>query len=77
VKHANATHVAVRLNWSKDDLDVSVTDDGVGGDMSSGGHGLIGIRERAAACGGTAEAGPRTGGGFEVRARLPYLAGVS
>jgi signal transduction histidine kinase len=77
VKHANATHVAVRLTWSKDDLDVSITDDGVGGGLSAGGHGLIGIRERASACGGTAEAGPRAGGGFEVRARLPYLAGVS
>ena len=77
VKHARATQVAVRLKWSTDELELTITDDGVGGDTSSGGHGLVGIRERAAACGGTADAGPLARGGFEVRARLPYLEGVS
>lgn len=78
VKHARASHVAVRLNWSTTELDVSVVDDGLGPTATvAGGHGLVGIRERAAACGGTADAGPRAGGGFEVRARLPYSKGVS
>ncbi|MFI6155130.1 sensor histidine kinase [Kitasatospora sp. NPDC051170] len=36
-----------------------------------GGHGLIGMRERAAMCGGTLTAGPLTTGGFRVHARLP------
>ena len=76
VKHARATQVAVRLRWTPTGLELSITDDGVGGDVSSGGHGLVGIRERAAACGGTAQAGPLAGGGFEVRARLPCLEGV-
>ena len=77
VKHARAQHVAVRLNWSADELEVSVVDDGQGPQATvAGGHGLVGIRERAAACGGTAEAGPRPGGGFEVRARLPCPEGV-
>ncbi|MEU4287400.1 histidine kinase [Kribbella sp. NPDC026596] len=77
VKHARATQVAVRLKWSTDEVELSITDDGVGGEAAPGGHGLVGIRERAAACGGTAEAGPLSGGGFEVRARLPCLEGVS
>ncbi|TCN37275.1 signal transduction histidine kinase [Kribbella orskensis] len=77
VKHARAQHVTVRLDWSADELEVSVIDDGQGPLATvAGGHGLVGIRERAVACGGTAEAGPRPGGGFEVRARLPCPEGV-
>ncbi|ETK33005.1 histidine kinase [Microbispora sp. ATCC PTA-5024] len=74
VKHAGATHAGVELTWQDDTLMIDVTDDGHGGEASlpSGGNGLIGIRERAVACGGTAVAGPRTDGpGFHVRVRLP------
>jgi signal transduction histidine kinase len=42
----------------------------VGGGRDAG-HGIIGMRERAAAVGGWVSAGPRGGGGFQVLAELP------
>jgi len=49
-----------------------VVDDGGGvQDGNGGGHGLIGMRERAAVFGGDVEAGAGAEGGYEVRARLP------
>ncbi|MFE9634443.1 sensor histidine kinase [Streptomyces sp. NPDC006463] len=71
VKHAGASAVEVALEYGARALTVRVTDDGRGPGPSSGGHGLIGIRERAAAHGGTAEAGPGPEGqGFSVRVVL-------
>jgi signal transduction histidine kinase len=77
VKHADAHTVTVQLSRLVDELEVAVTDDGRGAHAVSrrGGHGLVGIRERAAAHGGSAAAGPGTGGrGFEVRVRIPLSA---
>ncbi|MFE3645612.1 sensor histidine kinase [Streptomyces sp. NPDC059169] len=78
VKHAGANRVEVRLLWCDDGLEVTVVDDGrgAGKNLPSGGNGLVGLRERAAACGGSATAGPRRDRrpGFEVRARLPLSA---
>ncbi|MFG1948841.1 sensor histidine kinase [Nonomuraea sp. NPDC048826] len=74
VKHADATRADIRLTWEEDTLMIDVTDDGRGSGraLPSGGHGLIGIRERAAACGGTATAGPRRDApGFHVSTRFP------
>ncbi|MGW6708180.1 sensor histidine kinase [Streptomyces sp. NPDC054956] len=73
VKHAGARRVAVRLHHAPGELAITVTDDGRGpAPGGSGGHGLIGIRERAAAHGGTAVCGPRMDGqpGFELRVVL-------
>ncbi|MCY0934426.1 histidine kinase [Streptomyces sp. H34-S4] len=78
VKHAGASAVSVRLEYGERELTVTVTDDGRGPGTGSsvpqarrGGHGLIGIRERAAAHGGTARSGPGPDGtGFEVRVVL-------
>ncbi|MEU9301183.1 histidine kinase [Streptomyces sp. NPDC048269] len=72
VKHAGARRVAVRLHHAREELTVTVTDDGRGpAGGGAGGHGLIGVRERAAAHGGSVEAGPGPGGrGFSVRVAL-------
>lgn len=72
IRHANASRADVRLTWEDEVLTVEITDDGAGTAPGSAGNGLIGIRERAAACGGTAVAGPRSDGpGFRVTARFP------
>ena len=71
VKHAYASCAQVELDWAEDELTLTVTDDGSGPARTEGGHGLIGLRERAAACGGSAETGPGPDGGFRVVVRLP------
>jgi signal transduction histidine kinase len=72
LKHAHASTVDIRIRWLARELEIDVADDGRGGPPdASGGMGLIGMRERVAVHDGTVEAGPRTGGGFRVRARLP------
>ncbi|SNT11152.1 Signal transduction histidine kinase [Asanoa hainanensis] len=71
VRHANATHVEVGLDWSPDGLRIDVSDDGSPGPATPG-NGLIGMRERMTAIGGTLHAGPRTdGAGFRVTALVP------
>ncbi|MFI6855620.1 sensor histidine kinase [Streptomyces sp. NPDC050416] len=81
VRHAAARTVTVQLTYGDDDLMVCVTDDGrgpqTGGAGRRGGHGLVGIRERAVALGGSAVTGRGADGrGFEVRVRIPVAAAV-
>jgi len=72
LKHAQATHVRVRLGRRAHELAIEVADDGVGpGKESTNGHGLIGMRERVALLGGTLETGPGESGGFAVKVRFP------
>ncbi|MGW7065875.1 sensor histidine kinase [Streptomyces sp. NPDC054855] len=72
VKHAGATAVRIELAWIESELGLCVQDDGGGLGASEGaGHGLVGVRERAAACGGSADAGDGPDGGFRVAVRLP------
>ncbi|MFG2786048.1 sensor histidine kinase [Streptomyces sp. NPDC048419] len=75
VKHAYASRASVELDWAEDHLTLTVTDDGRGPTGPGGGHGLIGIRERATVCGGSAETGRGPDGGFRVVVRLPATAG--
>lgn len=72
VRHAEATAVTVSLGYEPDALELAITDDGRGGDgVETAGHGIRGMRERAAALGGVLEAGPARQGGFRVACRIP------
>jgi signal transduction histidine kinase len=75
LKHAGRARAWVRVRYAGDTVTIEVQDDGSGaaGPVSeSGGHGLIGMRERVAVLGGELHAGPEPGGGFAVRATLPF-----
>ena len=85
VKHAHASRCSVLLDYGDDELTIEVTDSGAGvpalayamagGSPAhatpSGGHGIIGMRERVSLLGGTFTAEPLPGYGFQVSARIP------
>jgi signal transduction histidine kinase len=72
VKHARAQHAEVVVRYSDGQVELTVTDDGLGeGSGDGGGHGLLGLRERVSVYGGELEAGPQPGGGYRLRATLP------
>ncbi|HEX4699940.1 MAG TPA: sensor histidine kinase [Actinomycetes bacterium] len=74
-RHSGGRGAQVRLEYGDDDLAVTVTDDGGGRPAGvPDGHGLVGMRERAAALGGELTIGPGTAGGFHVAARIPLQA---
>lgn len=76
VRHSASRTARVRISRGPGRLELGVDDDGpaTGDEAGGSGTGLIGMRERAAAQGGTLEAGPRPDGGFRVLARLPLTA---
>jgi signal transduction histidine kinase len=71
LKHANATTARVDVRQTAGTLEIDVVDDGKGAETVTPGHGIIGMRERAALFGGHLSAGPAPAGGFAVRARIP------
>jgi len=73
LKYAGPARAWVNVNWRDDQLELEVENDGRGDvdGQSGGGHGLVGMKERVSVVGGTLESGPRDGGGFVVRARIP------
>lgn len=75
VNHAEAVQCRVALGFEHGQIILEVVDDGLGlraGPGESGGHGLIGMRERVAVYGGTLSTGGGSGGGFRILARIPY-----
>ncbi|WP_329201203.1 sensor histidine kinase [Streptomyces sp. NBC_01435] len=77
-KHAGADHARLCLHYHRERLTITVEDDGSAGPRRphpGAGHGLIGMRERAATIGGRLHAGPRPEGGFSVTAELPLRPG--
>jgi signal transduction histidine kinase len=73
LKHAGKAQASVHIRYGVDSLELEIVDDGAGAPapVSSGGHGLVGIRERVALYGGRLDAGRRPSGGFAVRVLLP------
>jgi signal transduction histidine kinase len=74
LKHAGPARADVTIDCAQYAVTIEVTDDGIGElgrPAAVSGHGLAGMRERAAVFGGELAAGPRPGGGYAVRARLP------
>ncbi|MBE3206002.1 sensor histidine kinase [Frankia sp. CH37] len=82
LKHAGpGTRAEVSLRTGRNGMVIEVRDDGRGSTVAPrsdadgdhpGGHGLVGMRERALLLGGSLDAGPRVGGGFQVAAHLPF-----
>lgn len=75
LRHAGqGARAELAIRWNGDAVELEVRDDGKGAaPLGPGtGHGLIGMRERAVLYDGGLEAGPYEGGGFRVRALLPF-----
>ncbi len=74
-RHAPGAAVDVEMHFTDDALHLSIRDNGPGPPAGSvqfaGGHGLLGMRERASAVGGDLHTGAAPGGGFLVQATLP------
>ena len=72
VRHSGGDRATVDVTYAPREVAIRVVDDGIAQPVAGGGgHGLVGMRERAALYGGSLEAGPGPAGGFEVRAVLP------
>ncbi len=80
IRHAGQASATVSLAWGDHRLGLEIRDTGRGAAANAGaadvsvlgtGHGIVGMRERAVAVGGTFEAGSSPGGGFAVHAELP------
>jgi signal transduction histidine kinase len=74
LKYAGPASAWVTVRWKQGELELEIANDGLSEPGGDGvGHGLAGLRERVALVGGSLESGPRTGGGFVVKATLPIV----
>ncbi|MEA3502613.1 MAG: sensor histidine kinase [Actinomycetota bacterium] len=73
VRHANSAKTEVSVVFPQGEVSVEISNDGdaVGQGEESSGQGLVGMRERVGALGGSVSAEPRAEGGFRIRARFP------
>ncbi|MFI0980524.1 sensor histidine kinase [Streptomyces sp. NPDC021093] len=76
VRHSGSRTADVLVTHTSGGLRLRIDDAGpaTGDEVGGSGNGLAGMRERAAALGGTIEAGPRPDGGFRVEADIPLAA---
>ena len=75
-KHSRATRIDVALGVQGDSLLLSVSDDGVGGAEPAQGSGLVGLRDRVEALGGSLEITSKSGGGTSLVAVLPVRTSI-
>ena len=75
LKHAGADNVWINLRAGEDEVRIEIADDGVGGADPTGGTGLVGLRDRLAAVGGTLSVHTAPGAGTRVSATIPNRPG--
>jgi signal transduction histidine kinase len=71
-KHARASHVDVTVDVEAAALHLLIRDDGVGGADSGRGSGIVGLRDRVEALGGTMQVSSPPGGGTSLKATVPF-----
>ena len=71
VRHAGARNVWLKLQRAGESLELTIEDDGRSPQDLKAGHGLVGMRERVEALGGTLELAAGAAGGLRVFARVP------
>jgi signal transduction histidine kinase len=79
IKYSGRAETEVLVTWGETELVLEISDRGPGAARdqviaAGGGHGLVGMRERVRLYRGELETGPRAGGGFRIRAKLPLVA---
>ena len=70
-KHSRSSRIDIALTLENERLRLSVRDDGIGGADPDRGSGLVGLRDRVEALGGSLEISSKPGGGHQTRRNTP------